>query len=179
LCFNVIYPTVWDMLGLAIVLATAGMVGVWLAVLVREGFRQGDRPGDARVWARALAASGPGAPGRWVEVTIDNPSASTALVALSVERARRAWLGATAQRHTARRRARLSLGERSVGAVPARASGEFCLWAEGDPRRLRLVVAVGTSGRLRLHRLPLPPPPPPGAGDPGVPLPDPRTPAVS
>ncbi len=172
------YPTVLDMLLLTSVLAGTVAAVAFIAVLVREGFRHGDRPGDPRVRSRTLAAAGPGTAGRWLEVTITNPSAATALVALSVRRSRFRWTGAETRRRTAGRRARLSLGERVLGVVSAGESSEFHLWAEGDHRRLRLLVAVGTPGRLRLHRIPLPEPVAAEADEVGRRLLDPRAPAL-
>ncbi len=128
--------------------------------------------------ARTLAAARPGAAGRWLEVTITNPSPATALVALGLRRSRFPWAGADTRRRTAGRRARLSLGERVLGTVSFGESGEFHLWAEGDLRRLRLLVAVGTPGRLRLHRIPLPQAAPAGADDAGEELLDLRAPAA-
>jgi hypothetical protein len=155
LCFNVVYPTVSVMLLLTLLLAGTGAVAVCIGVLVREGFRHGDVGGDVRVRALTLPPSEPGA-GRWVEVTLTNPSTGTALAALSLRRARPAWLRAAPQRHTGGRRTRLRLAERIVGAVSPGESAAFHVWAEGDLRSLRLLVAIGTPGRLRLHRLPLP-----------------------
>jgi hypothetical protein len=174
LCFNVICPTVSAVLLLISLIAGTASVAVAIAVLVREGFRHGDVAGDVRVRARTLAPAVPGAAGRWVEVTLSNPSTGIALAALSLQRARLARLGATTQRRTAGRRTRLGLGERILGAVPARKSAQFHLWAEGDVRSLRLLVAVGTPGRMRLHRLPLPGPVPTDAPGAGARLVDPR-----
>lgn len=178
MCFNVIYPTVSGMLLFISVLAGTAAVAVWIGVLVCEGFRHADVPCDVRVRVRTLPAEGPGAAGRWVEVTLANPSTGTALVALGLRRARPAWMGVTPRRCTARRRAQLSLGERMVGAVPAGESARFHVWAEGELRSLRLLAAVGTLGRLRLHRLPLPQPSPPGAPAVGLELLEPREPVV-
>jgi hypothetical protein len=178
LCFNVIYPTVSVMLVLISTLAAIVLAVVFSAVLVREGFRHGDVAGDARVRARTLAQAEPGAAGRWLEVTITNPSAAIALTAVRLRRSRVSWVEATPQRRTAGRWAGLSVREWMLGAVPARGSAVFHLWAEGDIRRLRLLVAVGTPGRLRLHRLPVPKPRPADAARAGLELPDPREPAL-
>ena len=168
------YPTVSDMLVLTSVLAGTVAAAAFIGALVRQGFRHGDVAGDAHVRARALECLEPGTGGRWLEVTIATPSAATALVALGLGRTRLSRLGSTATRHTAGRRARLSLGERMVGAVPGGESAEFHVWAEGDLRRLTLLVSVGTPGRLRLHRLPMPGPLPDHLSGVGQELPDPR-----
>ncbi len=189
MCFNVIYPTVSAMLFLWTVLAAAAAAAVVIVLLVGEGFRNGDREHDVRVRARTLAPAGPGATGasaparpgatgRWVEVTLTNPSAATALVAVSLRRAHPGW-GTTTRRHTPRRPQRLSLGEQMLGTVPPGQTTALHVWAEGDLRRLRLLVAVGSSGRLRLHRLPLPGPLPAGSPGAGAALPDPRSPVAS
>jgi hypothetical protein len=178
LCFNVIYPTVSAMLVLTSVFAATALAAVFIAVLVREGFRHGDVAGDARVRARTLAPAEAGAAGRWLEVTITNPSTAIALTAVRLRRSRVAWVEATPRRRTAGRRVRLTLREWLLGAVPAQDSAVFHLWAEGDLRRLRLLVAVGTPGRLRLHRLPVPKPLPADPAVAGSELPDPREPAL-
>lgn len=167
--------TVSGMVLLISVLAGAAAVAGLIAVLIREGFRHGDLPVDVRVRARTLPAADPGAGGRWVQVTVSNPAAAIALVALGLRRGRRGW-PATPARRTGGRRTRLGLGERSVGAVPAGQDADFHLWAEGELRRLRLMVAVGTPGRLRLHRLPLPAPVGDAAAGVGVKRPDSREP---
>jgi hypothetical protein len=177
LCFNVIYPTVSGMILLSLLLAFA-VVPAFAAVLVGQGFRHGDIAGDPRVRARAPAPAQPGAAGRWLEVTVTNPSPDIALVAVGLGRQRIRWPETTAQRRTAGRRTRLSLRDRILGAVPAADSAEFHVWAEGDLRRLRLLVAVGTPGRLRLHRLPLPEPERLAAAGLGREPVDPREPAM-
>jgi hypothetical protein len=179
LCFNVIPLTVFSVVVLLSALAVIAALVAFGAMLLRAGFRHGDVAGDVRVRVRTGALARPGAPGRWVQVTLTNPSQATALVALGVRRARWSWLGATPQRHTAGPRTRLSLGERIIGAVPAGEGADFHLWAEGDLRRVRLLVAVGTPGRLRLHRLLAPAPLPGGQPAPGEGRRDPRQPAVS
>ncbi|HWE14501.1 MAG TPA: hypothetical protein VG365_13355 [Solirubrobacteraceae bacterium] len=127
-----------------------------IGVLVRQGFRDGDVRCDARVRARVLAAANPPVPAGWVEVTITNPSSATALVALALRPVRFARMSSVVQRRTGGRRVRLTLSDKVLGAVAPEQADRFWLWADADPRRLRLHVAVGTPGRLRLHRLPLP-----------------------
>lgn len=131
-----------------------------IAVLVRNGFRHGDLQSDLGVSARVQTVAGrPGQalrPGGWVAVTISNPAPGTALVGLQITRARRGErLMPVADRRTGGRRSRVSVTDQVVGAVPGGAQERFWLWADSDPRRLCLLAAVGTEGRLRLHRLPL------------------------
>src|SRR5262249_23128948 len=98
---------------LAGTLAAVALVGV----LIREGFRNGDVSADVQVGTRTLAAGDAGGSGRWVEVTVTNPTPAIALVALGLRRSRLAWPAAAAQRRTARLRTRLRLDERVMGAV--------------------------------------------------------------
>jgi hypothetical protein len=138
------------LLGIALVSALT------IAELIRRGLADGDCHSDAVVQARLTAPEVADTRGRWTQAVVTNPSASTALIALSVRRARWGDLAAaTVQRGAAGRRFRLRLAEQSMGAVPAGERREFWLWADGDARRLQLVAAVGTPGRLRLHRIPL------------------------
>jgi hypothetical protein len=127
-----------------------------IAELIRRGLADGDCDSDAVVQARLATSESADTRGRWTQAVVTNPSASTALIALSVRRARwRDLAAATVERGAAGRRFRLRLAEQLVGAVPAGERREFWLWAEGDARRLQLVAAVGTPGRLRWHRIPL------------------------
>jgi hypothetical protein len=127
-----------------------------IAELIRRGLADGDCDSDPVVHAQLARSESADTRGRWTQAVVTNPSASTALIALSVRRARwRDLAAATAERGAAGRRFRVRLAEQTVGAVPAGERREFWLWAEGDARRLQLVAAVGTPGRLRLHRIPL------------------------
>lgn len=158
--------TVSTMVTLVIVLTGTAVLAVALGALVRDGFRHGDRSSDARVRARVWTggAAAPGASGGsaglvaaagdWVEVTIANDGPDTALVALRLGRARLpAALAGPVARRTAGRRHRLNVAEQVVGAVAAGESAAFWLWADGGHRGRRALVSVGTSGRLRLHRI--------------------------
>jgi hypothetical protein len=156
LYFKVLWPTVWDMVLLIAVLAGISVATALIAVLVREGFRNGDVASDARVRARVPADADPLPAGGWVEVTITNPLPATALVGLALRRPRFARLSGDYERRTGRRRVRLTLADQVLGTVAPEATALFWLWADDDHRRLRLLVAIGTPGRLRLHRLPLP-----------------------
>jgi hypothetical protein len=138
-----------------IVLIAMAAVVAFVAVLVREGFRNGDLGDDVRVGTRTVAALDAGATGKWVEVTVTNPSAATALLALALRRPRFPRLSPAVERRTGGRRVRLSLADQVLGTVPPGEDRRFWVWAEGDHRRLRLEAAVGTPGRLRLHRVPL------------------------
>ena len=127
-----------------------------IAELIRRGLSDGDCQSDAVVQVRLATSESPDARGRWTQAVVTNLSTSTALVALSVRRGRwRDSAAASVERGAASRRFRLQLAEQIVGAVPAGERRAFWLWAEGDARRLQLVTAVGTPGRLRLHRVPL------------------------
>lgn len=137
-------------------LATSSVI----AVLVRKGFRHGDLQSDLGVAARLQPVDAPGGEahrdGGWVAVSISNPAPGIALVGLELRRARRAQrLMPIADRRTGGRRSRLSLTDQVMGAVAGGAQEHFWLWADEDPRRLCLLAAVGTEGRLRLHRIPL------------------------
>ena len=149
-------PDSVGMIVLVSVLAGTVAAVAIIAGLVHVGFRDGDRPQDARVQAEVVPAAGrnDGA-GTWIEATVINPAPATALVALALRRSRFIWTGAVSERRTGGRRVRLALADQVIGAVPAQESGRFWLWAEGELHRLRLVVAVGTPGRLRLHRIPI------------------------
>ena len=156
MCFNVIWTIVLTMESLLCLFGVALVSALTIAELVRRGLADGDRHFDAVVQAWLTTSEGAQIRGRWTQAVVTNPSASTALIALSVRRARWGdWAAASVERGAAGRRFRLRLAEQTVGAVPAGERREFWLWAEGDARRLQLVAAVGTPGRLRLHRIPL------------------------
>lgn len=163
-------PTVLIMAPLIAILAATIAVATLLAALIRRGFRDGDIDTDVEVSACALdpGRAGP-ATGAWVEVIVENPSAGTALAALRLRRARRVpWAAPAVGRRTAAgRRARLSLADQSIGPVPPGDVARFWLWTDHDPRRVDLLAAVGTEGRLRLHRIPVSAAAPP-AGRPGI-----------
>jgi hypothetical protein len=130
------------------------------------GFRNGDRPTDARVTA-VFGAGAPGRPRPVVVAVISNPAGTPVLAAL---RARRAllpgWLAdphvVGVPRWTVRRTFRASQ-YRVVGVVPAGAAVEFPVPVAAPALRgALLTVAVGQEGgRLRVHTLRV-------AGTPGV-----------
>lgn len=126
-----------------------------IARLVRDGLRHGDLESDVRVSAALQPVPGM-SNGGWVAVTLTNPAPATALVGLELRHARPGErLMPVAGRSTGGPRTRLSVTDQVVGAVPGEVQERFWLWADRDPRRLCLLAAVGTEGRLRLHRLPL------------------------
>jgi hypothetical protein len=128
---------------------------VLVAELVARGFRDGDLASDVLVRAHTSSPGGPQCRGGWVQVTIANPSPSTALAALTLRRSGRlSRLSPAIGRRTMDRRIRLSLRDQLLGAVRPETAETFWLWADDDPRRVTVEVAVGTPGRLRLHRLP-------------------------
>jgi hypothetical protein len=134
------------------------------------GFRNGDRPTDARVTA-VFGAGAPGRPRPVVVAVISNPAGTPVLAAL---RARRAllpgWLAdphvVGVPRWTVRRTFRASRYA-VVGVVPAGAAMRLRVpvpvpVAGHALRGCRLTVAVGQEGgRLRVHTLRV-------AGTPGV-----------
>jgi hypothetical protein len=155
--------------------AAAGLLAA-LSYCLEAGFRNGDRPGDARVTALPATGAQPGTalPGTvppagtspLIVVTVRNPSGTPVLAALG---ARRAVLPAlladpravSVPRRTGRGRFRPGRFE-AVGVVPAGGMAELAVPApvpiSGRARRYVLTVAVGQEGgRLRVHRLRLGP----------------------
>jgi hypothetical protein len=130
-----------------------------LYYLAVTGFRNGDRPGDARV--TALLTEGAGAH-PLIVATVGNPSGTPVLAALRVRRALLpGWLAlphdVSVPRLTGGRRFR---PERfaTVGVVGAAGAAALIVQAPVRARRYLLIVAVGQEGgRLREHRLRLRP----------------------
>lgn len=130
--------------------------------LAAAGFRNGDRPGDARVTARLTAGDQPQETRPVIAVTVHNQSGTPVLAAL---RARRAllpgWLAGTHSVAVPR----LTVGRRfrpgrypTVGVVPAGGTAVLALPVPVRARRYLLSVALGQEGgRLRLHQLRLGP----------------------
>ena len=113
-----------------------------IAELVQRGFRDGDRPGDVRVWVVAIQPAADRR-GGWIEVSFDNPGPATALVGLSL--ARPAWRGRRAPV-----RGVLSPGTAPLWRVRSSARsapGElasFFVWSAGDASRQVVRASVGT-----------------------------------
>jgi hypothetical protein len=147
------------LMDLFLIFAAAGPLA-GLYALAAAGFRNGDRPGDARVSAALRAATLPGA--RSVTATVRNPSGTPVLVALRVRRAvLPAWLAgagsAWVPRWTARRKFRPDRYD-AVGAVPPGRAADFTLFTPPRARRCLLTVVTGQEGgRLRASRLRLGP----------------------
>lgn len=140
---------------LASVLIASGLI----AHLVRAGFRDADSDDEVRVQVRTVATGQ--ATGGWIEATISNPGGDTALAGLTLRRTRPAWWVTPAvARRTGGRRTRIALADQMIGVVEPGGRTRLWMWADGSLRHLRLVVTVGTPGRLRLHRIPLPAPVP-------------------
>jgi hypothetical protein len=125
-----------------------------IASLIRRGFRDGDRPGDARVSLVAIQRS-PDGPGGWIEVEIENRGRPIALIGLGLRPA--GWAARRALglgRRSTLTHGRRGLADQFLGAVRGGERTSFWVWSETDPDDQIVRVLVGTSGRLRLHELP-------------------------
>ncbi|HUN31883.1 MAG TPA: hypothetical protein VMU95_07665 [Trebonia sp.] len=134
------------------VLALAG-----LAWLVRAGFRQGDRPLDAKISAQLQDAGQPDEPRPVIAAAVDNPSGAAVMVGLAARPSRIPALlspgGISVPTLTSRRALRAGAYE-TVGVVPAYGTARFTVPVTATGSRYRLVAAIGQSGgRLRLHRI--------------------------
>jgi hypothetical protein len=137
-----------------------------------RGFRDGDRPADAKVSAVLRHSGQPDEPRPVIVATVVNRSGRAVLAGLSARPGRLdrlpAWLpvqlgaslaGAahprtvTVPRRTARAKFRPG-GYATVGVVPAWGTVRFPVPVDRTARRYVLTAAIGQSaGRLRLHRL--------------------------
>jgi hypothetical protein len=133
----------------------------WIAA---AGFRNGDRPADAKVSAVLRDAGQPDEPRPVVLATVCNPSPAPVLTGLSVRRARLPhWLGGTLDvtvpRRTRRRKFRPGAFA-CVGVVPGETAVRWAVPVPAVAPRYRLTVAVGQSGsRLRVYRVRVAPAP--------------------
>ena len=121
--------------------------------LIWRGFHDGDAGDDIVVQAHRIPRPDGSVT---VEVVIGNPGPAAALVALALRPAWRPhWMTApaSAERRTVLRPSRLSLVHRTVGALGPGESADFRLTARRGRRALRLELTVGSTGRLRRHRL--------------------------
>lgn len=156
------------------VVMTVGLV-ILAALLVTgvAGFREGDRPADAKVKALLRDAGQPDEPRPVVVVTVLNPSGTPALAGLSVRRSvMPCWLGGSPSVivpfWTTRRGLRASAFD-TIGVVPAYGTARLTVPVRATARRYLLRAAIGQAGgRLRLHRLHVPGPYVPGPTKPTV-----------
>lgn len=143
------------MAALIVLLSTSAYAGI--GYLIWRGFRDGDQASDPQL--RVLGVSGDlHGLGTWVDVELENDGPSTALVAVGLRRRRR-WLRASREvsRRAAPRGLRLRLtDEHAVGAVSAGQTTWFRLDAPAAASGVRIVAAIGTPGRMRLHRVDVP-----------------------
>jgi hypothetical protein len=143
-----------------IISVTGTLAGLYC--LAAAGFRNGDRPGDARVTALLTELGTEDGMRPLVVATVRNPSGTPVLAALRVRRALLpCWLAGpyevSAPRLTAGRRFRPGRFA-TVGVVAAAGAGELAVPVPPHARRCLLIVAVGQEGgRLREHRLRLGP----------------------
>jgi hypothetical protein len=131
----------------------------WLAT---AGFRNGDRPGDARVSARLVTVSQADETRPLIVATVRNPSGAPVLGALRVRAALLPdWLAGTQAVRVPRRTAGRALRPGrfvTVGVVPAGGTAELAAPVPAGARRCLLTVPVGQEGgRLRVYRLRLGP----------------------
>jgi hypothetical protein len=146
------------MLSLFIALAVGAVVFAGACWLALEGFRNGDRPGDAPVRATLRSSGQPGEERPVAVVALGNPGAAPVLAAVAVRRALLpAWLAGVVSiavpRRTARRAYRPD-GFPTVSVVPAGQYAELTAPVPAVVRRYLVMVLVGQAGgRLRVHRL--------------------------
>jgi hypothetical protein len=126
--------------------------------LVRTGFRNGDRPGDARVRAALHGSGQPDEERPVAVVTVRNRGGAPVLAAVGVRRALfPGWLTGTVSvvvpRRTTRRAFRPD-GYPTVGVVDGGAAEELIAPVPPAARHYLLTVLVGQrEGRLRAYRL--------------------------
>jgi hypothetical protein len=136
-----------------------GLALAGLGWLVRTGFRQGDRPLDAKISVQLQDAGQPDEPRPVIVAAVDNPSGAAVMVGLAARPSKVAVLlspgGISVPALTSRRGLRAGAYE-TVGVVPAGGTARFTVPVTATGRRYRLVAAIGQSGgRLRLHRIPV------------------------
>jgi hypothetical protein len=149
------------MLSLLIALAVGAAAFAAVCWLAREGFRNGDRPDDAPVWAALRSSGQPGEQRPVAVVALGNPGETPVLAAVAVRRALLpGWLagivganGIAIPRRTARRAYRPD-GFPTVAVVPGGHYAELSAPVPAALRRYLIMVLVGQAGgRLRVHRL--------------------------
>jgi hypothetical protein len=153
----------WTVLTYVFVTIIAAVPLAAVCLLTAEGFRNGDRTGDALVTARLMAgahtAGGHTGDARpLIAGRVRNPSGTPVIAALDARPASLPPLLAgpltvTVPRWTGRRKFRPGRYT-CVGVVPAAGSAEFAVPVPLPARRYLLTVAVGQEGgRLRVYRL--------------------------
>lgn len=147
-----------SMTALAASLAALAVVIGFGLLMIGAGVRNGDQPSDPAV-SITVAERSTESHALTVEVTVRNPGEQVALVGVGLRRSLAPPGLATAERRKARtrsgRRAVGGLGSQ-VGVVAPDRTARFHICAEPVRAPGRVVVVVGTPGRLRLHSLPLP-----------------------
>jgi hypothetical protein len=139
-------------------LAVGGVSFAGMCWLALEGFRNGDRPGDAPVRA-GLRSSGQDGEVRPVAVVaVRNPGRAPMLVAVAVRPARLpGWLAGPVSIAVPRRTTRPGYrpgGFPTVAVVDGRQRAELQAPVPAAARRYLVTVLVGQAGaRLRVHRL--------------------------
>jgi len=145
------------LLPLGLVCGLSGLALAGLAWLVCTGFRQGDRPLDARISAQLQDAGQPDERRPVIVAAVDNPSGAVVMVGLAARPSKIPALlspgGICVPALTSRRGLRADAYE-TVGVVPAHGGARFTVPVTATGRRYRLVAVIGQSGgRLRLHRI--------------------------
>ena len=138
------------MVALSIVVGTSAALSL-LGYLAWRGFYDGDGGDDVIVRAQRISRP---AGSVSVGVAITNPGHAPALVALALRSTwGPRWAGRPPCRQTVLRPSRLSLADRTIGALAAGETARFLLSARRTRHPLELEVTVGSSRRLRRHRL--------------------------
>lgn len=130
-------------------LVTFGFFGY----LIHRGFRDGDQPGDVSVRVVSVRRSA-GGDGCWIEVALENPGPSVALVAARPRFSGPLGYGnAGTLRRAGSRRTLGRVSEQMVGVLAPGDDSSLWVWSERAAGRSAVEVSVGTPGRLRYHRI--------------------------
>jgi hypothetical protein len=146
------------MLSLVIALAVGAVAFAAVCWCAREGFRNGDRPDDAPVWAALRSSRQPGEERPVAIVAVRNRGGAPVLAAVAVRRALLpGWLAGAVTSAVPRRTARRAYrpgGFPTVTVVAGGQSAELSAPVPATVRRYLVMVLVGQAGgRLRVHRL--------------------------
>jgi len=145
---------------LAFSLAAIALVVGFGVLMLRAGLRNGDLPSDPAV-SITVAERSADIHALTVEVTVRNPGEQVALVGVGLRRSFAPPGLAAPERRNARTRSghRAVVGFGSqIGVVPPDGTARFQICAEPVRADCRVVVVVGTPGRLRFHSFPVPRP---------------------